>query len=144
MREMREIVIYNYMNSMYPAGYGHGYGGLNLDPSEIFLKPAWEARTGRCVGLHRSVRILQGRKTRYRHGVPTHDNKNPMFCVIAYSPFKKLSLGDRNENQLERRQSASRQRFALIFGTLFIQSLDVGLISATPYPVRRCSCTGAE
>ena len=25
--------------------------------------------------------------------VPTHDgNKNPIFCVIAYSPSKKLSL----------------------------------------------------
>ena len=28
----------------------------------------------------------------YRHRVLTHDNKNPMFCVIAYSPSKKLSL----------------------------------------------------
>jgi hypothetical protein len=34
----------------------------------------------------------EGRKTRYRHGVPTYDNKNPMFCIIAYSPSKKLSL----------------------------------------------------
>ena len=33
-----------------------------------------------------------GRKTRYRHGLPTHDNKNPMFCIITYSPSKKLSL----------------------------------------------------
>ena len=33
-----------------------------------------------------------GVQARYRHGVPTHDNKNPMFCVLAYSPSKKLSL----------------------------------------------------
>ena len=42
--------------------------------------------------LSKSARILHGRKTRYRHGLPTHYNKNPMFCIIAYSPSKKLSL----------------------------------------------------
>ena len=44
------------------------------------------------ASIHKSVRIPQGRKTRYRHGVPTHDNRNQMFCVIAYSSSKKLSL----------------------------------------------------
>jgi hypothetical protein len=36
-------------------------------------------------GIHKIRRILHGRKTTYRHGLPTHDNKNPMFCIIAYS-----------------------------------------------------------
>ena len=40
--------------------------------------------TQRKEGLHKIRRILHGRKARYRHGLPTHDNKNPMFCVIAY------------------------------------------------------------
>jgi hypothetical protein len=43
-------------------------------------------------GINKIRRILHGRKTRYRHGLPTHDNKNPIFCVIAYSPSEKLSL----------------------------------------------------
>jgi hypothetical protein len=28
----------------------------------------------------------------YCHGVHTHDNKNLIFCIIAYSTSKKLSL----------------------------------------------------
>jgi hypothetical protein len=45
-------------------------------------RSAYAARAGgtrRKEGIHKIRRILHGRKTRYRHGLPTHDNKNPMF-----------------------------------------------------------------
>ena len=40
----------------------------------------YRARTG-CSKLGLQIPAV---KTRYRHGLPTHDNKNRMFCIIAY------------------------------------------------------------
>ena len=42
------------------------------------------------LGLHKSVRCVfyqAVRRDTGTCGVPAHDNKNPMFCVLAYSPL---------------------------------------------------------
>jgi hypothetical protein len=75
-----------YRGSHGPKGVPEGGPGSHRTPGT-----PWVISPGK-DGMFKIGSPDSGRKTRYRHGLPTHDNKNPMFCIIAYSPSKKLSL----------------------------------------------------
>jgi hypothetical protein len=67
--------------------------GRRLDSSyivmvvKVMITPAQRKHRKCKIGRRDSER-----KARYWHGLLTHDNENPMFCVIAYAHSKKLRL----------------------------------------------------